>query len=431
MPRLSPRAAVCRSEVTKMYGLLGKSLAHSFSKTIHEHLREGLTYHLYETADVQSFLQVKSFRGINVTHPYKKAVMSALDELDETAKRTGIVNTIIRQNGSLKGHNTDYLALDSIIRRHFPRASTKVAIVGNGATMRSAKVALADCGYTEVDIFARRPHAGEYPLEELEGAYGVLINTTPVGMYPDNASVPPVDFGRLTDLTLVFDVIYNPLKTRLLQKAEAAGIRILNGLEMLVRQAAESQALFFGEPLDDLHVAKALAEFEKRFLNIVLIGLPFAGKTHYGLRLAKETSKPFIDIDREIEKQQGTSVENIFRMKGEKSFRGFEKEKVMEIAKRHGQWIAPGGGIVEDEEAMLALKQNGILVFLDLDESILSAKNLKDRPLIEDMSDLKELKRQRQSLYETYADVTVAKDTWKESTIIRRIKEALDAHLDS
>ncbi len=414
-----------------MYGLLGKSLSHSFSKTIHEHFREGMTYHLYETADVKSFLQVKSFRGLNVTHPYKKNVMSSLDELDETAKKTGIVNTVIRENGKLKGYNTDYLALESLIRRHFPRDPTKVAIMGNGATMRSTKCALETCGYAGVDVFARRPQAGEYPLDELEGSYGVLINTTPVGMYPDNEAVLPVDFERLPELTLVFDVVYNPLKTRLLQKAEAAGKRIHNGLEMLVRQAAESQALFFGEILDESDILSALKEFEKRFQNIALIGLPFAGKTHYGLRLAKETEKPFIDIDKTIEKQQGTSVENIFRMKGEKAFRKLEREKVIEIAKGHGQWIAPGGGIVEDEKAMLALKQNGVLVFLDLDESILTAKNLKNRPLIEDMADLKELKHKRQCLYEKYADVTVAKDTWDELTIIGRIKEALDAYFDS
>ncbi len=414
-----------------MYGLLGRSLSHSFSKTIHEHLKDGLTYHLYETADVRSFLQLKSFRGLNVTHPYKKDVMGLLDGLADTAEKTGIVNTIIQQDGKLIGHNTDYLALVAFICRHFPSGKMKVAIMGNGATMRSTKIALTTCNHTDIDVFARNPQAGEHPLDKLEGSYDILINTTPVGMYPDNEDILPVDWDRLPNLHLVFDVIYNPLKTRLLQKAEAAGITIRNGLEMLVRQAAESQALFFGERHDEKTVMTALKMFERRFQNIVLIGLPFAGKTHYGLRLAKETDKPFIDIDLAIEKQQGTSVENIFRMKGEKTFRKLEKEKVKEIAKGNGQWIAPGGGIVEDEEAMLALKQNGVVVFLDLDENILTAENLKNRPLIEDMADLKELKQKRQHLYEQYADVTVAKDTWHEKTIVGRIKEALDAHLDS
>jgi len=413
-----------------VYGLLGKTLSHSFSKRIHEKIDDE-PYHLYETDDVGSFLTSNSFKGVNVTHPYKQAVMNHLDTLDSTAKKTDAVNTIVKKNHKLIGYNTDYLALRDIIQRRFPKdKNTTIGILGNGATMRSLKHALNDENYRNITIYARNPRKDECPLNQISADVEVLINATPVGMYPNNNERFPFRLQDLRALTFVFDVVYNPFKTRLLMEAEALGAETMNGLELLIRQALLSRALYKDKNDVETKPTSLLRSLYEELSNIVLIGLPYAGKSHYGERLAKTLNKPFVDIDQYIESHHGCTIERLFDTEGEAAFRHLEYKAIQDFGKKHGQIIAPGGGVVLSAEVMMALMQNGVLVFLDLDESLLAEHKMTGRPLANTMQDFKKLKNERQSLYEHYCDIVVDKNTWDENVILGRIKEGLNAYFN-
>ncbi len=415
-----------------MYGLLGKSLSHSLSRVIHERLNDSITYNLYETEDLKAFFRARPFKAINVTHPYKEACIPYIDTLDASAEKIGAVNTIVDEDGILVGYNTDYKALRTLIANNFPEAKNKpVGIIGNGATSKTLNMALRDEGYSNLFVFARHPEVQEYPLSQItqHSSLSVLINATPVGMYPNNEESFAFSLRSFENLELVFDLVYNPLKTNLLLEAEARKVRYINGLSMLLRQAIYAQELFFNTPLEAAYETH-FSTLEKDLYNIVFIGLPFSGKSHYGRLMAKSMDKPFIDIDQSIERKERSKIETIFKTKGEPYFRALEVNKVLDIAKRHGQVIAPGGGIVLSDKAMHALKQNSLIIFLDLDLTLLKEKSLENRPLIQDMNDLKALKAKRQTLYESHATLTIHKNTMDETIIARRIKEAINDYLD-
>ncbi|MFW6298284.1 MAG: shikimate kinase [Bacillota bacterium] len=416
-----------------MYGLLGKTLGHSLSKIIHETMTPSMDYHLYETSDLKNFFRARPFKGLNVTHPYKEACIPFLDGLDETAKEAGVVNTIIDEEGKLIGYNTDYLALKQLIRNVFPsKRSTVCAIIGNGATSKSITKALMALGYAKPIIFARHPKKGEFALDQIEEhpSIEVLIQATPVGMFPNNDQKFAFSLETFPKLTLVFDLVYNPLKTHLLLEAEKLGIKAINGLEMLVEQARESQKRFF-KGYTPIAKEELLYTLRKEITNVVLIGLPFSGKSHFGRLLKERLDKPLIDIDKAVEDSENAPIHAIFQKKGEPYFRDLEEAKVMEVAKRYGQIIVPGGGIVLSEAAMDALRQNSIIVFLDLSLELIDEDMMRGRPLAESLKDLEKLKKKRQPLYEKYADFIISKDTWDEKTITARIEEALDEYFDS
>jgi len=411
-----------------MYGLLGKSLSHSFSVTVHKMLNNNIDYRLFETDNVGDFLKTRSFEGLNVTNPYKRAVIPYLDALAGSAEKTGTVNTIVNDNGTLTGHNTDYLALLNLIDKHFPDdRKSKVSILGNGATMRSIKKALEASGFVDIAVYARNPKANEHPLSTLDIDTEILIQTTPVGMFPSNHDRLPVNPADLKRLIFVFDVIYNPFKTHLLLECEALDIPFLNGLPFLFEQAALSQLLFYGKE-EPPTTEPQLKAFERQYLNICLIGLPFSGKSHYAKRLAGTLNREFADTDALVEQKAGKKIETIFADHGEAYFRELEKSVVLEIAKKHGQVIATGGGVVKDLNAIRALKQNAVIVHLDLDTGLIDENKIRKRPLVQSLDDLAALKEKREVLYKTHADVTIRKDTMDETVISKRIKEALDAY---
>ena len=410
-----------------MYGLLGKTLSHSFSPYIHEKLNPDITYNLYETETVGDFLRALPFKGLNVTIPYKQTVIPYLDNVEEAAENIGSVNTIVNYNGQLTGFNTDYTALRSIIKKRYPKSyNSPITILGNGATMRSVKFALRHENYHNITVCARNPKAGESLLEDIPEDTEIIINTTPVGMYPDVKDSVNVDFSGLKRIRLIHDLIYNPFQTLLMLQGKAHGARTMNGLELLVTQAYHSQKHFGLSPRDNL--SEIMTAFRKEFMNIVFIGLPFSGKSHYGRELAKTYDKVFVDTDTLIEERHAMSTQNIFTYKGEDYFRSVEKDIVMEKAKEFGQILAPGGGVVLNEDAMMALKQNAFIIYLDMDDALLESSDLRGRPLIKSKNDWVRLKKERQSLYRTYADTVIRKDTMDESVIISRIEEALNAY---
>jgi len=415
-----------------MYGLLGKTLKHSLSQVIHERLNPSITYNLYETDDLKAFFRARPFVAINVTNPYKEACIPYLDRLDDSAKKIGAVNTVVDKDGDLVGYNTDYDALRSIISSRFPdNFESLIGIVGNGATQKTLLTALEDEGYKNILVFARNTERDQKNLQDIETfkTIDVLVNATPVGMYPNNQQTLDFSLNAFDDLKLVFDLIYNPLKTNLLLEADDMNIEYINGLSMLVKQAMKAQEIFFDRPLTTDYKT-FLNTLEKTLYNIVFLGLPFSGKSHYGRLFSSIMEKPFIDIDQSIERHERLKIDTIFKSKGEAYFRQLEEDKVLEIAKGHSQIISPGGGIILSQKAMQALSQNSLIILLDLDLSILDKNVLKNRPLVQSMDDLHALKLKRQPLYEKYATLTIKKDTWDEEIIKKRIEEAIHEYLD-
>jgi len=404
------------------YGLIGKTLSHSYSKIIHGFFGN----HEYELLElppdsIEDFLRASDFLGINVTIPYKETVMPWC-VLDEHAKKIGSVNTIVNKNGTLYGYNTDYFGFSYMaFLAGISFNGKKVVILGSGGTSKTAVAVTRDCGAREIVVVSR---TGENNYGNIERHIDcdVLVNTTPVGMFPDNgkASLSP---GNFTKLSAVIDVIYNPMRTKLLLEAKKRGIRTANGLFMLTAQALMAHNLFFGIEKDKredfLSIEEALSKTVKRFSNIVLIGMPGCGKTTIGRELAKVYEKDFVDTDELIEARMGRKIPDIIREDGEPRFRELESGVIAEAAAKTNQVIATGGGSVLAEENRDALAQNGIVVFL---ERSLDRLATDGRPL---SVDLEALYRRRLPFYESFCQYKITLDDDLAGNV-RRISEALE-----
>ncbi len=413
-----------------MYGLLGKTLGHSFSKQIHQALSPEITYELLETKSLKDFIRTIPFKGVNVTLPYKHEILDLLDYIDPTAKAIGAVNTIVLKDNKLCGYNTDYLALKEIIDNTYPsNKETVITILGNGATKGTLMYTLKLLGYQKIHVCARNPKANEHPLTAIPKESEIIINATPVGMYPSNDSHFDIDLNEFPNMKLIHDLVYNPFYTTFIQQAKSHGIKALSGLKMLYLQAYYAQKLFGLSPKKNIDAL--IEQFKKETLNIVFIGLPFSGKSHYGRLLAKSIQRPFVDIDNEIENTTNLSIDSIFTIKGESYFRMIEGQIVQKKAKLHRQIIAPGGGVILNEALMIALKQNSFIIYLDMDDALLERINIKGRPLIKSKTDWMLLKENRESLYKHYADAVIRKDTFDEAVILKRIEATIDAYFNN
>jgi len=382
------------------YALIGKTLSHSYSKIIHGFFgnRE---YELLELPpdSVESFLRGADFKGINVTIPYKETVLPYC-VLDDTAKKIGSVNTIINKNGTLYGYNTDYFGFSRMAKlAEISFNGKKVVILGSGGTSKTAACVARDSGAAEIIVVSRNSE-NNYANIARHSDCDVLVNTTPVGMFPRNGE-SPLSLDIFSNLSAVIDVIYNPLRTRLLFDAAARGIRSANGLSMLVSQALRAHNLFFGmesdgrsEREDCDKIGKVLAKTEKHFSNIVLIGMPGCGKTTIGREVAAALKRDFIDTDQLIAQRTGRKIPDIIREDGEPCFRELERDAIAEAGAKSGQVIATGGGSVLLNENRAALRQNGIIVFLDRPLEKLATGG---RPL---SVDLNALYQQRLPFYE-------------------------------
>ena len=383
------------------YGLLGRKLGHSYSPMIHGML--GYDYGLFEREpeDVADFLKNGDFDGINVTIPYKKDVLPYLDEIDPLALRLGAVNTIVRRNGRLKGYNSDYFGFLSMVRRTGIDVSGKKALIlGSGGASATACAVLEDLG-TQVVVISR---TGENNYENLhlhaDGA--LLVNTTPVGMYP-NTGAAPVDVSRFPKLEGVLDVIYNPARTQLLLDSEKLGIPAYNGLWMLVAQAVQSSRWFRDKELPDSLVADIHRKLRDQMENIALIGMAGCGKSTLGRQLARETGKKFVDADVEIEALAGKTIPEIFAQDGEEEFRRLETAVLAKLGKQSGLVIATGGGCVTREENHPLLHQNGHILWLKRDPEKLPTAG---RPLSQKTAPAV-LYEQRKPMYAAFADAAV------------------------
>jgi len=402
--------------MNKTFGLLGEKLGHSFSPLIHSYLGD-YEYPLYEisTDSLGDFMTKRRFDGINVTVPYKQMVMPYCASLSDETRTIGSVNTIIKdENGSLSGHNTDYYGFSMMLEqsRINPKGK-KVLVLGDGGSARTVRAVLNGLGVREVVTISRR---GENHYGNIARHYDadILVNTTPVGMYPDNGLFP-LSLEGFKKLTGVADLIYNPKRTKLLLEAERLGIPCINGITMLVAQAEMASRLFLDGAARPELIQKITNEIYKKTQNIAIIGMPGCGKSTAGKGLAQKTGRPLADIDTLIETAAGKSIPEIFADDGEEVFRILETRIVGEEAKKSGKVIATGGGIVARRENLDLLRQNSVIVYLKRD---LAELKTDGRPLSQN-GGIPTLAERRLPLYEAWSDCVVEVDAEPERTLAR------------
>ncbi|MBE6587977.1 MAG: AAA family ATPase [Ruminococcaceae bacterium] len=386
------------------YGLLGEHLSHSYSPLIHSMLGD-YEYSLIEKApdEVEDFIKNGDYQAINVTIPYKKTVMPFLDELSDRAEKIGSVNVVVRRpDGTLFGDNSDYGGFASLVRKSRIRIKgKKVLVLGDGGASVTVQAVLRDMGAANVTVISLFTEDNYGNIDRHADA-DVIVNATPVGMYPNNGE-RLVDLSVFPRLSGVLDVIYNPYKTALILDAEERGIPALGGLHMLVAQAARANEMFFDSKLDAGVIEKTEKKIASMMKNVVLIGMPGCGKTTMGKRLAAITGREFIDIDAEIVKVAGKTIPEIFAEDGEEAFRLLETRVTGEICKKSGCIISCGGGVVTRPENRRLIRQNSTVVFLVRDIHTLATRG---RPLSETNS-ADALWEARSPMYKSWSDVKI------------------------
>ncbi len=399
-------------------GLLGGKLGHSYSPQIHR-LLGSYSYALYEKTpeELEDFLKSGDFTGLNVTIPYKKAVIPYCRELTPRAEKLGAVNTLVRQpDGTLIGHNTDYFGFASMVRHSgIDPAGKKALVLGSGGASATAVAVLEEMG-SQVTVISRsgKNHYGNLHLHQ---DADLIVNATPVGTYP-NVGIAPVDLRQFPHLSGVLDVVYNPAKTQLLLDAESLGIPNDNGLWMLVAQAKESAEWFTGKPIPDEIIPAIYRHLRGQMENMILIGMPGSGKSTVGRQLAERLGKVFVDADTQIALLAGMSIPDIFAAEGEAGFRKQETRVLRTLGKQSGQVIATGGGCVTKEENYPLLHQNGTIFWLQRDCTRLPTEG---RPLSQ-ITPLSEMYRQRQPMYQRFADFSVNNDGSIQDTVSAVLK---------
>ena len=402
-------------------GLLGRKLGHSYSPQIHGQLAS-YDYSLFEKEpeELEGFLKNGNFVGLNVTIPYKKDVIPFLDQLSPVARRLGAVNTIVRRgDGSLVGHNTDYFGFRYLVQQSgLDVRGKKVLVLGSGGASNTAVAALQELGARVVII--SRSGENNYGNLHLHANASVIVNTTPVGMYP-NTGVSPIDLGCFPQLEGVLDVVYNPARTQILLDAENQGLVAMNGLWMLVAQAKESAEWFSGESIPDSRIVQIHAALRAQMENIILVGMPGCGKTTIGRLLARETGKQFVDADEALEARVGRKITDIIPIDGEAAFRRMETETLAELGKQSGFVIATGGGCVTQERNYPLLHQNGTILWLT---RALDKLPTEGRPLSQ-TGKLQQMLATRQPMYRRFADAVIENDGTVEETLAQ-IRAALE-----
>lgn len=407
------------------YGLIGEHLKHSYSCEIHAQIAD-YEYELHEIppSGLGGFLKKREFNAINVTIPYKQDVIPYLDEISDTAKRIGAVNTIVNRNGRLYGDNTDFAGMLALAKHiGVDMKGRKVLILGTGGASKTGHALAEYMGAQSVFYVSRSGKDGSISYEQAVTEHSdaqIIINATPVGMFPKQDG-RPIDISAFPNLEGVIDAIYNPLRTNLILDAQERGIPAEGGLYMLSAQAVHASAVFRDIPLDESLVDKAFKSVKNDKQSIVLIGMPSSGKTTVGRILAEKCGKQLADTDEYIVRKIGMPISDFFAKHGEAEFRKIEKETVAELSATGGRIIATGGGAVLDAENVRALKQNGVLVFLDRRPENLIATD--DRPLASRRSALEKLYAERYDIYCAAAELHIDANTTPEAEADAILKE--------
>ena len=409
------------------YGLIGEKLGHSFSKDIHERIAD-YTFDLIPLSkeEFKEFMEKKEFAAINVTIPYKKDVIPYLDEMDEHAKAIGAVNTIVNQNGKLKGYNTDFTGFLYMVKKHnVHMEGKKVLIIGNGGASAAIQAVVRHEKAGQMVVVDVVTGNGAISYDEMFSSHldaEIIINTSPIGMYPRIGNAP-IDISMFHKCEAVMDVIYNPILTRLCFEAQEMDIKRVNGLEMLIAQAKQSVEFFLDKQIDDQIIDDIYQDMLKEHCNIVLIGMPSAGKTTIGKMLEDRMQKEFIDLDDVIIEKAGKSIPEIFEESGEAGFRAIETEAAIEVSKLNNKIIATGGGTIKHKVNMDYLRQNGITIFIDRDVDKLISSD-PNRPLSKSSDALQKMHAERLPLYQKYAAYVAVNNSDIESTV----KEIVEAY---
>jgi shikimate dehydrogenase len=385
----------------KRFGLIGARLNYTYSPLIHKEFGD-YQYDLCETKadELAGLLASPDYDGFNVTIPYKKTVMKLCDIVSDEAKKIGAVNAVVKtEDGLLSGFNTDYFGFKYQLEHNdIDVEDRKCVILGDGGASVTIQAVLSDLHAREIVVVSRK---GENNYDNISKHFDaeILVNATPVGMYPDNGSclVNVEDFKSLEG---VIDVIYNPYRTKLILDAMERGIPCTGGLEMLVAQAKQTSEIFTGNIIDDDEIETVTDELQRRVLNNVLIGMPGAGKTFLGKKMAEKQGKRFIDIDDMVIQHEGASIEEIFKEKGEAYFRKVETEMLKIACKENGCVIATGGGIIKTKANYNIVKQNGVVIWIkrDLDKLETDGRPLSISTPVQQLYD------ERKDLYESWSD---------------------------
>lgn len=403
--------------------LIGQSLKQSYSKEIHEMLNNYYELLELDEKDFASFIESREYEMVNVTMPYKRLAASFCDKLDEISEKTNVVNTIINRDGVLYGYNTDYYGFAELTKG-YDFTGKNVLILGTGATKDTIKYYLDS--FSNVSVYYGTSSSADgvnsFAYENISAfsnVINVVINTTPVGTYP-NSYITLVDIEKFKNIERVFDVVYNPINTKLVATAKVNGIEAKGGLLMLVAQAVKANAI-----LKDINYNADLAnqiytELLYKKQNVVLIGLPGSGKTSVGQMLSIYTFKPLLDTDSLIEEKINESILEYFENHTEEEFRNIEKETIKAISLTQGNIISTGGGVVLNKENMISLKMNGKIYFLD--RNIDDIKITKSRPLTTSYEELVNINKERRSLYLKYADV-ILDNNQSLDLIVRKVME--------
>ena len=406
------------------YGCIGEHLSHSFSKEIHNLLAD-YPYEIREVAReaLDAFMTERDFSGINVTIPYKELVIPHLYYIDDAAKQIGAVNTVVNRGGKLYGYNTDFYGMSELISHAGVEIRGKnVAILGTGGTSKTAHSVCEALGAEKIITVSRRVSEATIDYCELHrraDEIDVIINTTPVGMYP-NIYASPVELERFTRLSGVIDAIYNPLHSVLVSEAKKRGIASEGGLYMLVAQAVRASEIFLDKKYQDGTQDLVYEATLKSKENIVLIGMPASGKSTVGGLLSERLGRNFIDTDELIVERASMPITEIFKSHGETAFRDMESDAVREVSKSSSLVIATGGGAILRNENVEALKQNGRLFFLDRPLEKLVPTDT--RPLASDLEAIKKRYKERYSRYISVADEIIDCDATP-NTIAEKIGE--------
>ena len=401
------------------FGVLGKSLPHTYSPQIHHEFGD-YEYTILERTEEQVraiFEGAENLDGFNVTIPYKKLAASLCKELSPAAKEIGAVNTVVAlPDGGFSGDNTDVFGFTFMLTNAgIDVAGKNCLILGTGGASAAVNNALKQMEAGSINFCSRTGQINYENVYSVAQDTQIIINTTPVGMFPeiDNS---PVDLSQFKNLEAAADIVYNPSRTKFLQQAQELGLKTAGGLSMLVAQAYKASEIFKGalRPLRQAQgpqmdgpqqeeINTVIEKLQNQMLNITLIGMPGSGKTTLGKKLAKEQNRRFIDLDDAFKDEYGITPAQCITQKGEDEFRRMETQIAKKILPQSGLVIATGGGIVTRKENWFFLRANSKVIYLERPLEFLLKQDTSNRPLSQN-NKIEELYKERVPLYEMLCD---------------------------
>ncbi|MBC2578394.1 shikimate dehydrogenase [Peptostreptococcus russellii] len=431
----------------KKHGLFGEGLSHSLSPLIHTYVYDLISYDAdYSLIDFEkealekhiNLLRDGTLNGVNVTMPYKKSVIEYLDNLDTNAREIDAVNTIVRSKSNLKGFNTDYYGIEKTLEKYMPVEDKTFLILGYGGASKplihflslhnAEKIYIASrSAYKYKDFYKGKTEIifiSYHKLDDIKAS--IVFNTTPLGMYPHIDS-SPLDEKYFKNFQCAIDFIYNPYSTLFLQRAKKYGLKVENGLKMLVYQAIRSIELWSNTSIEDKIKTEIYLHFRSLYIDnekIYLVGLPGSGKSTFGKMLSDSLGYNFVDLDDYIEKKENMKINDIFRLYGEVKFRELESQALRDLESFNKIVIATGGGSILRKENRELLKKHSKVFFIDRScENILKDLKIENRPLLKDSSNrIFSLYNERKSFYEEVSDYVLDNSSSLEVLLEKTLK---------